>query len=663
MEQMIETAIILGASIVGVVALLAIAAFTYAKMYKRASADEAIVRTGKGGMRAVAGGGLWSVPILHEVRRVSLRQVKIPIDRTGKDALVTSDKIEADVEGTMFVRVGDEPDDIIQAAKTFGEISDAEIDQMIRDKVTDAMRAEAMKVTFLNLNVQKREFAESIGSSVAEDLKKTGLVLDTVAVTSIQQVKVNPDAIPMDVFKAEGARNIVEVVEKNREETNRIRRKKEIEVQQVNVDTRKQALALEMEQKKAEADQTKEVGEYEARMATKEQEAVLEQERIAEEAAIAKAEEVAKRDITKNQALAVREAEKVEAEQVAAKRATQAIEAAEIEKNKAVETARIAKEREVEQATIEKSKTVETAEIEKQKAIAEAKEAEALARAKQADAEALEEKASQSIATVTETETANRTKQVAVIKAEEQARQQVIEAEAERDARKAKAEAEAKEAEQQAAAAKAEAQGRADALTLDAEAHAMNVKTRAEADAEAHATDVRTRAEADAEAADLQAAAKIKLAAATLKQGEAAAEAERLMVEAGNAISDKLLLRDVAVAAIERTPEAIEAFMKPAAAIGDVRVLNLQGLGGTAGENGEALSSGLPGIVAGSLAQSAGLLPVISSLLDFAKESGVTDKVKEAAADVLVQAQETLKVEPGALPAKGGDNGQTEQHQ
>jgi uncharacterized membrane protein YqiK len=218
----------------------------------------------------------------------------------------------------------------------------------------------------------------------------------------------------------------------------------------------------------------------------------------------------------------------------------------------------------------------------------------------------------------------------------------VIDAEAERDARNAKAEAEAKEAQQKAAAARNEAQGRADAIALDAQAHA---------------TDVKTRADADAEAAELQATAKIRLAEALLKEGEAAAESERLMVEAGNAISDKLLLRDVAVAAIERAPEAIEAFMKPAAAISDVRVLNLQGLGGD-GENGQQLNSGLPGLLASTLAQSAGLMPVITSLLDFAKESGISAKAKDAAVQLLEEAQTTLNVEaPAAEVVPAGDNG------
>ena len=611
-----DTLILLGASVGGIVVMAVSILITYSKLYKRASADEALVRTGKGGTAAVAGGGLWVIPIFHEIQHVSLRQIKIPIDRTGKDALVTSDKIEADVEGMMFVRVGDEPDDIVQAAKTFGQISDNDINSMIRDKVTDAMRAEAMKVTFLNLNVQKREFAESIGSSVAEDLKKTGLVLDTVAVTSIQQVKVDPDAIPMDVFKAEGARNIVEVVEKNREETNRIRRQKQVEIQKTDVEAREKSLALEMQRKKAEAEQARDVADYEAQKHTEARQAILEQERLAEVAALSKAEEVAKREVHKAQAIAVEESKRAEIEAVAAAKAEEAARTAEIAKERAVETARVEKEQTILTAKVAKEQAVEAAEVEKARALAEVETAKALALAQQANAEAEAEVARQGIETVTETAGAERAKQVAVLQAEEKARQQVIEAEAERDSRTAKADAEAQEAKARARAQREAASGAADAHKTEAEGVA---------------TATLTRAEAAAKAATLDAEAQKILAEAKLADGQAEAESMRLMVEAQNQVDPTLLLRDVALAVVEQAPEAIRAFMEPAAAISDVKVIQMGGLGNSNGNgSSDQMPNGLPGMLAGTLAQSAGLLPVINALTSFAQESGLTDKAKGA---------------------------------
>ncbi len=613
---MFSTPLLVSAAVAGVILVIAmLVLIAYGRLYKRATADEAVVRTGKGGTVAVAGGGIFVIPMFHNMGKISLKQVMISITRSGNNALVTLDKIRADVDGTMYVRVGDSTEDIIQAAKTFGEVNASEIERLISDKVTDAMRAEAMKVSFLELNMNKREFAEAIAAAVQQDLKKTGLILDSVAITTIRQVEVDPEAIPMDVFEAEGVRNIVAVVEKNREETNRIRRAKEIEIKQVDVDARKRGLLLEEQQRQAEAEQTQRVAIYEAERSTEARKGVLAQERQAEEAAIAKAEEIARREIAKDKALAVDTAAKEEAEKVALTRAQQAVEQAAIDKAKTIEA-----------ATIDKEMAVQTAEIDKLKAIATAKAEEALARAARAEAEATEEEKLQAVKTVTERSEADRERQVAIIKAQEEADKHKIDAdrdayvetrraEAEREARRARAEAEAVEALERARAQREAAQGRGDALRIDADAHAA---------------DIGIRARADADAAELQAKAKIELAHARLEEGKATAEAERLLVEARNQLATHLVLRDVALAAIDKAPAAIEAFMKPAEAIGEMKVLQVGGLSGeSANGNSGSWSAGLPGMLAGTLAQSAGLMPVIRTMLEFAKDAGLASKAKE----------------------------------
>jgi flotillin len=663
---------VIAAGVIGVVMLLILflALYIYSKLYQRARSDEALVRTGKGGVRAVAGGGMIRIPFLHEIRRVSLQQYLIPIDRTGDEALIATDGIKADVKGTMYVRVGDEDEDIKQAAKTFEQITEDSINEMIAGKVTDAMRAEAMKLTYKDLHVKKQEFAEQISVAVKEDLAKTGLVLDSMAIESIQQCKINPDPehMPMDVLEAAGVRRVVEVVEEAKEATNKIRREKQIAIQAVDVHTRKQALALAQEREFAEADQVRQVKEYKSEQDTAAKQKVFKQDEAAEAARINKEEMVAKRTEAKTEAIAVRVAQREQAERVALEQAAQAVAEATIEKEKAVETATIAKQKGVEAANIEKEKAVETATVEKMKAVeaatiakmkvvetadvdreravAEAKEAEAMARAKQATAEALQKKEEENIVTVAETEQANRAKQVAVIKAQEEKTKEILEAEAERDARAAKAEAQAKEAmfrakaereraQGQADATKMEAQGAADARMAEATGEAEAIKTMAQG----HADNVTVRAEADATAATLQAQAQTELAGALLEEGKAKAEAARLMIVADNEVADKLLLKEVAVAAIENAPAAIAAFMEPASAIGEIKVLQLDGLGGANGEGG-AMQNGLPNMVANTLAQAAGMTPIVQQLLGFAKEAGLTDKAKEVGSALLEEVKE-----------------------
>src|SRR6185436_8314275 len=80
-----------------VVFLLTVIAITMAKFYRRCGADEALVRTGAGGNKVVIGGGVTVYPILHQLLRVSLRSIKLSVGRSARNALVTRDKIRANV--------------------------------------------------------------------------------------------------------------------------------------------------------------------------------------------------------------------------------------------------------------------------------------------------------------------------------------------------------------------------------------------------------------------------------------------------------------------------------------------------------------------------------------------------------------------------------------
>src|SRR5690606_3198589 len=60
------------------------------RFYRRCGADDALVRTGGGGNKVVIGGGVMVYPIFHQLLRVSLRSVKLSVERAGKNALVTA---------------------------------------------------------------------------------------------------------------------------------------------------------------------------------------------------------------------------------------------------------------------------------------------------------------------------------------------------------------------------------------------------------------------------------------------------------------------------------------------------------------------------------------------------------------------------------------------
>ena len=75
-------------AVVLIVFVIAVVAVSMARFYRRCGADEALVRTGSGRNKVVIGGGVTVYPILHQLLRVSLRSIKLSVERSGRNALV-----------------------------------------------------------------------------------------------------------------------------------------------------------------------------------------------------------------------------------------------------------------------------------------------------------------------------------------------------------------------------------------------------------------------------------------------------------------------------------------------------------------------------------------------------------------------------------------------
>ncbi|MGC4119333.1 MAG: flotillin domain-containing protein [Myxococcales bacterium] len=666
----------------GFVTLLMGIGLVFARFYQRAGADEALVRTGSGGERVVIGGGTNVLPVLHQIMRVSLKSVPLMVAREGKNALVTADKIKANVTTELYVKVEPTKEDVLAAARSFGARNlDAQaVRDLVEGKLTDALRAVAANQKFQDLHANRKEFAEHVQKTLSEELKKNGLTLESVAITTFAQLP-TAELDPNDVFDAEGRRAIAETVELNRKLTNTIKRDTDIAVQQKDVESRKQALAFEFEQNKAEADQQRQVLEYQAAQKAEQarriaeieatqqaeaqkavyqqqlsaEQAALEKKRVVELACIQQEQAVAKADLDRQQQLALAAAEKVKAERTAQIEAQKAVEGAEIERAKAIETANIAKAKAVEATTIEKQKAIETATIAKQIAVTNVEAEKSLAQAQLAKAAAEQERAEQEILTVEKTSEAERQKQIALIEASRKAQEERLDVEvsAYRQITHAQAEADAKK--KLADAALAEAQGLANARRTAAQAEADQVKIRAlaeadsvRAEAQAQADQATIRAGAEATAALKQAEAMERLAEATLKRGKAEAEARQLAVAAENSTDAKLLMRDVAMALIEKSPQLVHELMTPVSAVSDVKVLQVNGLGG----QGAGRSASPVGSVLKTLLDTSALAPVMKEMLEF---GGIDTGLLAEKAKDLVRAVPSSAVAPEALakaPAK-----------
>ena len=298
--------------------------------------------------------------------------------------------------------------------------------------------------------------------------------------------------------------------------------------------------------------------------------AKLQQER---EIAIRKAEQSA--EIATQEAAKKREAEEA---QIAAERE---VELKRIASARDVENENIQKAQLIQKAQVEQKKTIELAEQDRAIAIAEKSRAESEAKALADQARAQAVKAEEEVTTVRETQRAERLKAVELVAAKQVAETDAI------------AITVAAEATKQAAADDAEA-----------------VRIAAQADAEK----IRLKAKGEADA-------KMLLAAAQEKQYQVDAEGTRAVNEANNVLSTEQVEMQIRLALLKYLPEIIRESVKPMENIDDIKILQVNGLGGmagsnTTGESGEQNQIALSDQVVNSALRYRSQAPLIDSLMN-----------------------------------------------
>lgn len=398
MESLQRIAVI---AVIILVAIVAIGAILM-RLYRRATKDVSLIRTGFGGEKVVINGGIMVIPVLHELMQVRMTTLKLEVNRTAKDALITLDKIRVDVIGLFHIKVKPDAQAIAAAAQTLGQSvnnPDA-VRNLFEGKLISALRSVAATMSFEHLHANREDFIAKVQQAVQTDLDMNGFQLESVNVTHFDQTNFQ-HLDPNNVFDAEGMTAIAKTVEDRKRERNDITVTNRVAMEKRNLEGERQSLEISQNQEQARLTQ----------------EQTLAASRAEQQAAVARSE--------------------AEAEQ--------ARETARISTEQAVAVAETNREGAVKAAEIERDRTVELARIETQVATQEASERESAAAAKASAARADAVRAEEQVTTARATETANREKGVAVIRAEQKAQEQTagitITAQAERDAAALRAEA------------------------------------------------------------------------------------------------------------------------------------------------------------------------------------------------------------------------------
>lgn len=415
---------------------------TITRLYVKTAADEAFVRTGMGGARVILDGGSLVIPVVHNVIPVTLKTMRLDVEREGANALITGDNLRADVKSEFYIKVQRQAEAIRAAATSLGDrLENPElVKQLVFDKLVNALRTVAATRTLSELHTKRDDFAAAVQKIVEQDLAHNGLTLESVTISRLDQTPLTAMKADENVFDAQGARTIAEIVNKQKVERNQIERAADQEIKRQNVERDQFVYHQEITRATAEAEQQASIKQAKAEAEQKAATFTADQERLSGIAAVQK---------------------------------DQAINVAEVEKGKAIEVADKQREQAAQTAEITKQQAVELAEREKAIAIAEAEKRRAEAQAKQFLQEKDRETKRQEVMTVEVTQTAEREKSKAVITKQAMIEQERLhkqmEADVEAYTRVTEAEGEKGAAEKQAHARRTLAEAERDAKTLEAE--------------------------------------------------------------------------------------------------------------------------------------------------------------------------------------------------
>lgn len=443
-----------GAILLGVIVIITLL-MIITKLYKRASKSVAFVRTGSGGSKVIKDGGTLVLPVLHEIVPVNMNTMKLDVSRKQKEALITLDRMRVDVGVEFYVRVEPESASIETAAQTLGDktTKPEELKKLVEGKFVDALRSVASAMTMKDLHEKRADFVQKVQQAVESDLKKNGLELEAVSLTSFDQTDrdfFNPD----NAFDAEGLTRLTQEIEQRKKDRNDITRDNQLLIAQKDLATEREQLNVNQSLETARFETAKQIS----------------LQRATQDAEIARFNAEKTRDADTSRI----EAEKITEQARLAK--VRDLQNAEIENELSVQAKSIEKDLALKNARIEQEKEIELAEQNKRISVAKKSEEEAAARASAENARAKQVEATQQVTTVEQVAEAERRQKIELINADANARKESIKL-------TVSAEAEAQAAEKYALATltKAKAEAEAD------EIRAVGTKARYEAEAEGQA--------------------------------------------------------------------------------------------------------------------------------------------------------------------------------
>jgi len=299
-----------GADIIAVIILiaLAIAVIVYLLhwLYRRSSKEVSFVRTGMFGEKVIISGGAFVLPIIHNITQVGMRTLSLTIKRAGDKSLITKDRMRAELVTEFFTKVPPDKKAVSTAAQTLGNrtLDPEHLREVVQGRFADALGEVAAKMTLDEIQENRGQFVKEVTKIADESIGHTGLALETVSLISLDQTPIE-QFNPANTFDSQGLTQLTEQIEARKKKRNDITQDTKISIENKNLETIQKELEIKKNEEFSRFKQEREIAIQKANERTETIKQNAEREREAEEAEIRSQEEIEVAKISQGQVIEV----------------------------------------------------------------------------------------------------------------------------------------------------------------------------------------------------------------------------------------------------------------------------------------------------------------------------------------------------------------------
>ncbi len=275
------------------------------RFYAKASLESALVRTGMGGRRVMTDGGCVVLPIVHQSLRVSMQTNTVTVSRTGREAVLTSDPLRADITMKFELRVASDTDNIATAAQAFGNRiarGGEAFEDALAGPLANAIQTAAASRDLNNIHLERAEFTQEVARVASEHAGRLGLELVTAALVSIDQ----SDFAGRDennTFNARGMRRLAEMVAEERKARILVETSTETAVREHRLAQHQRQMELQRAERETEIAQQEHLTKLEAEAESRASQAHSEARHASETSRIQQEQETEAAKVTSDEAL------------------------------------------------------------------------------------------------------------------------------------------------------------------------------------------------------------------------------------------------------------------------------------------------------------------------------------------------------------------------